>query len=228
MSKIRFSFLLSALLLLLSSCTKDGFDSFNNLAAISTFNAISTSKGFDIYIDNNRLNSYSENFDYGTYISYQSIFPGNRLISIVQPGFNLKRPLVSKPLKFEENKYYTLVLTGTQNIEYLLIEDEITPPERGKVSLRFIHLSPDSPELSLQLDEEIPAQFAKFMYKEVSPFLEFDAGSIRANIHSSNTNFKPINFEYTFLDQGIYTVYVKGLSNVEDKAQQVSYSVVKY
>lgn len=228
MFNVKYILHLPIFLLLFISCKKDNLKEYHNLSSISAFNAVPFSKGFDLYLDYSRLNSYTENFDFGSFMKYRSIFPGNRMVTLVTPQNSISQPLFLKQLSFDQNKFYTLLITGQSKIDYLLIEDEIRAPKKGKIYLRFIHLSENAPLLSMKINDVSIPEFNNANYKKVSKFVEFDAGLTYASIVSDNQYVSTMSFENNFLDQGIYTIFMAGLLDAKEKNGKLTYFIKKY
>lgn len=232
MFKIKSSVALLVALICLVSCSKDNASEFiqsdTNLTTLSAINAMPGSKGLDLYVDDIRLNKSTENFDFGAFMNYRSVYPGQRALHLVQPGASLNNAMATKSLNFAERKFHTVFITGTNANDVLLAVDEIKTPENGKISIRVVNLSPDAPELTFQFGESTIGDFSNLKYQKVSPFMELNSGIISCRINARSSNFKELAFEYNFADRGVYTVFVKGLLNTTDNSKALSYSVIKY
>ncbi|MBE8715511.1 DUF4397 domain-containing protein [Sphingobacterium hungaricum] len=232
MFKIKSSIAILFVLLLFVSCSKNDAaeiaQSDTSLTTLSAINAIPGSKGLDLYVDDIRLNKSTENFDFGAFMNYRSVYPGQRALHLVQPGATVNNAYATKSLNFAETKYHTVFITGTNSSEILLAVDEIKTPDAGKISIRFVNLSPDAPELNFQYGENTVSDFSNLKYQAVSSFVELTSGMTSCRINSRSTNFKELAFDYNFADRGVYTVFVKGLLNTSDNSKALSYSVVKY
>lgn len=63
--------------------------------------------------------------------------------------------LFSAPVTVEDGRYYTTFVTvdGSGNPTNLILEDDLTTPSTGNSHLRFLHMSPDAPNVDISLWE---------------------------------------------------------------------------
>src|SRR5690606_41394625 len=86
-------------------------------------------------------------------------------------------------VKFEADKAYSFFISEEEDgFLPLLVEDDLDSPAAGKAMIRLIHLSPDAPEVTLQIGEDEEELFENNGYREVSDFEEVEAGRLDLNL----------------------------------------------
>ncbi|TAL68714.1 MAG: DUF4397 domain-containing protein [Bacteroidetes bacterium] len=115
-------------------------------------------------------------------------------------------------VELKKDAYYTFIAYGTKSrTNGLLLRDSIENPVPSNAYVRFIHLSPDSPEIIYSLGNLLFNQSVK--YKSHTSFLPIPTGSFSLIIKDSgngneikkidNYDFKPGKF-YDLILKGYY------------------------
>src|SRR5690554_3358064 len=142
-----------ALIPFLTSCLDDDDANVNPepVAYVSFYHGLPNLPSIQIEVDNNRYNTNA--FDYSTYFDYGRFYTGDRNFSF-KVG-NAANSLLDTLVKFEADKAYSFFISEEEDgFLPLLVEDDLDSPAAGKAMIRLIHLSPDAPEVTLQIGED--------------------------------------------------------------------------
>lgn len=102
--------------------------------------------GLDLVLDGRRVNN--QPFIYLANTGYLDAFTGQRSFQAKPAG--TATTLVDQKLQLADNKRYTMFVydTGTQ-VKGLFVEDVFPAFEAGKAHIRFFHLAPDAPAVTI-------------------------------------------------------------------------------
>src|SRR5690606_19633776 len=93
----------------------------------------------------------------------------------------------------------------------LIVEDELDSPASGKALVRLIHLSPDAPEVNLQIGEDDEDLFENQGYRGLSDFVEVEAGRLDLNLVAAEDGASLVTAQSVNIREGrIYTLVVRG------------------
>lgn len=200
----------------LSSCLKGGEPTEIHVARVAFLNAIPSSEGVDVALDNNLVNnSYSDNpdFAYGDTLAYVNAFPGQRWVRVFDPerGF-YEAPLAQATINLTPGEAYTIYVVGHDEIGLVASADKLGEPESGNAKIRFINLSPDAPSLDFGIRGADGLIGNDKEFKEYSDFVEIDAGEAHTfdiTLHGSDDLTH--SFSLSLEEGGMYTIWAKGL-----------------
>lgn len=122
----------------------------------------------------------------------------------------------------KNNLHYTLFISGfnsTGTLKYLLTTDSAAVPKGGRGKIRFINISPNSPNLDVSANGT--AAFAGQAYLKPSKYIEFPAGNYTFTVSPAG---QPTTLLQTGLptvtvqDGKIYTLYSRGVVGRTDSA----------
>jgi len=217
-----------ALIPFLTSCLDDDDANVNPepVAYVSFYHGLPNLPSIQIEVDNNRYNTNP--FDYSTYFDYGRFYTGNRNFSF-KLG-NAANSVLDTLVKFEADKAYSFFLSEEEEEDFIpiIVEDEIESPASGKAMIRLVHLSPDAPEVNLQIGEEEEELFKNQAYREVSDFVEIAAGRVDFNLLSSEDGDTLISAESINIREGrIYTLVARGYTDNSTAAKSLSLQLVR-
>ena len=212
----------------LTSCLDDDDVNVNPepVAYVSFYHGLPNLSSIQIEVDNNRYNTNP--FEYSTYFDYGRFYTGNRNFSF-KLG-NAANSLLDTLVKFEADKAYSFFLSEEQENTFfpIIVEDEIESPASGKAMIRLVHLSPDAPDVSLQIGDEEEEIFENQAYREVSDFTEIDAGRVNFNLLSGENGDSLISADNINIREGrIYTLVVRGYIDNSSTAKSISLQLVR-
>jgi hypothetical protein len=208
-------FIALSLTAFLTSCDKD--ETPQATASVNVIHACPDAPGVDILVDNLKVNTAALNFPEAT--GYLKVFAGTRAIKVNATGTN--NSVINANLTFSADKYYSVfAYNRLVSISAFLVEDNLALPAAGQAHIRFFHLSPDAPAVTV-------GTLSGATFTPVFANRSFETQATA----SANQNFTPVAAgTYTFdvrvndasvlnlpnivLQAGkIYTVFAKGLVN---------------
>jgi len=223
MKKLLGSTLLAAVVLL-TACNKNNNDPAPNIpaAAVMAFNLSPDAGGVGVALSGNNLTSNWLNFTNYTG-GYLNIYTGTRSVE----SFNGTSSLAKNDFNFEQDKYYSIFVVGTEgNYSNIVKHDnfEGMSGSSGKAYVRYINAIPDSagPRVQISNDgQDITNEIAP--YGSVSEFTEVEPGETHITINNEGT----INKSRTISLEArkVYTVLLIGspLEADETKAVQIRF-----
>ncbi len=200
----------------LASCSKDDRELVvPPISGLNIIHASPTTEKLDFYVDGTRANNVD--FAFGNKMGYFSLYSGKRRLITVKK--NTTTPLlVSEDLTLEDQKAYSLFIYDKFDaLKYLFVKDDLTAPASGKAKLRFVHLSPDAPELSLSIAGKDADLFSGKAFKSYTDFTEIDpAAKVTFHVENADGSVTATLADIKIEAGKIYTVWVKGLKAAAD------------
>ncbi|WP_099189121.1 DUF4397 domain-containing protein [Tepidibacter mesophilus] len=164
----------------------------------------------DIYANNNLI---AKNIPYKSFTPYISVPPGNYVISVFASGTK-QNPVLVKNIQIPNDTIATVAATGyVSDLDLLPILEPIEPIPTNKTMIRFIHLSPNTPNVDITLPNGA-ILFEDVEYEEVTEYIPVPPGNytVEAKVAGTdqtalivpNINLKPNRF---------YSIYAVGFLN---------------
>ncbi len=129
---------------LLTACDDD-----NDVLTYSRINVVHASPdapGVDLFVDNSKQNNTELTYPNST--GYLSVLSGNRGIRVNAAGTT--NTVAFATLNFIQDRNYSLFAYNVlAQIGLLAVEDDLTAPAGGRAHVRFFHLSPDAPTVTV-------------------------------------------------------------------------------
>ena len=146
-------------------------DSLPNMnAKIRLLHGAAGAKPVDVYSDGDIISS---NLNFGEITSYIDISPGKHKFEIYETG-KKKKPLFSHSYEIVPREILTLnAVFIKDSLKVFPLKDNYPRKINDLSFLRFINLSPDSPLLSLSLDNNKDILFNGVEYLETTGFYPF-------------------------------------------------------
>jgi Domain of unknown function (DUF4397) len=205
-----------------SSCQKN--DNAGNeqipAAGLMAFNLTPDKQAIGITLSGNAINQVPLYFTSYTG-RYVSIYPGTRTAQAVD--YSTQTAFTSSDFNFEQDKYYSLFVVGTDtSFSNLIVEDNFDSlsgtPQRAYV--RFVNAINDSASPVLKVtsgSQLIMDQTTAF--KTVSPFTAVNPGALSININNTGTISQSRDIEVE--GQKAYTVLLLGKPGSTNPDQSV-------
>jgi hypothetical protein len=156
--------LLTTLIILaaaLASCEKDTIEA-KSLASLKVVNAIVEGQTIKIGSRTTTVDNQN-NADFG-------LVPGTTGLYIF-PATDSLKPYYNGSIDAGDQEIYTLFLTGdTNNVESVLVNEDLPLHTENTAGIRFIHLAPNTPNLSIKLIDQVEHEFTDIEYKEKTHF----------------------------------------------------------
>lgn len=161
-------------LLAVPGCTSFEAQEVLPAAFVSLYNASPDSPPLDILVRGQKVND--QPFKYADHVVYRQFYTGERLFQFktVTEG----NEVLVKTINFEPQKFYTVYLVNPlSSLDTYVTQDTSKVPASGKAMVRFIHLSPDAPEVNFYYEKDGVNHLLKegLTFKTGSPFMEVDA-----------------------------------------------------
>ncbi|GAB3005782.1 hypothetical protein GCM10027284_24480 [Cyclobacterium sediminis] len=208
--------LLGLIVSIISGCDMDDNEDLQPLPDISyvgLYHASPDTPPLDVNMENGRINYYP--LRYSEYTDYLNFYAGERTMR-VNP-FNASNVVLDTTFNFEPNLAYSLFYVDEYaDIKALLIEDNPESLADGESAVRFIHLSPDSPQVDLvrMEDEENTILVEDSEYLNTTPFTVVDSGVQSFTVNSSDSDEELLSLpDLNLRSGGVYTFVVRGYSN---------------
>lgn len=161
----------------------------------------------DVYANNNLI---AKNLPYKGFTPYISVAPGNYVISVFPSG-TTKNPVLVKNIQVPNDTIATVAATGyVSDLDLLPILEPVEPIPNNKTMVRFVHLSPNTPNVDIALPNGT-LLFEDIGYEEVTDYISVPPGdyTIEAKVAGTdqtalvvpNINLKPNRF---------YSIYAVG------------------
>jgi hypothetical protein len=201
-SSFSFFVLLSAVVLALSSCSKNG-DNVSVSAYVRAVNSAQASAPQDFYVDNNKVNSTAMAYTQNT--SYVSVSSGNHQAQFktsTSANVNTSFNLTASP-----GAYYTVFYTDDNTAT--TYQDDRTMPQSGNARVRFINVSS---ALTGNVDFATStgtSVVSKLTYKTASAYNEVAAAST-FKLYATGSSTLLLNIPVVLQAGKIYTVFISG------------------
>lgn len=165
--KLRKNFFALSLVVFVSSCDKDNVE-LKPLSSLTVTNAIIGASALKV---GSYLNAVGSN-EWGQF----SLLAGDNNLYIWPEGDSL-HPVFNSLMQAKDNHIYSLFLTGELDgtIEHVLVDEDLPRHTDSTFAIRFIHLAPSTPPISVTLAGEIEHQFSDIEYKERTYFKTYSA-----------------------------------------------------
>ncbi|CAH2213634.1 DUF4397 domain-containing protein [Tepidibacter aestuarii] len=166
----------------------------------------------DIYANNNLI---AQNIPYKGFTPYISVAPGNYVISVFVSG-TTQNPVLVKNIQVPNDTIATIAATGyASDLDLLPIVEPVEPIPTNKTMIRFVHLSPNTPNIDITLPNGT-VLFEDVEYEEATEYIPAPPGNytVEAKVAGTdqtalivpNINLKPNRF---------YSIYAVGF--LDDK-----------
>jgi hypothetical protein len=167
----------------------------------------------DMYVDGARVVAGTS---YREVSSYLSMPAGNHLVQVFPAGVT-NTQLISTSRFFVGGWNFTVAAVNTPTVEGLVFVDDNSPPPASKARIRFVHMSPDLPALTIRTGGIL--LFENVAFKRMANSLLIDAGTYDLEVLDAATGetlqlppgstlMPPTQF--TFKDGEVYTIYAMG------------------
>jgi len=207
----RIALLTSVLVLILATATTalaaDG------KARVRVVHASPDAPAVDVWV-NDSIIAFS-NAPFKGITDYAELDPATYNVKVVPAGAT-EPVVIEADLSLEADTDYTVVAVGElANIEPIVLVDNNTLPAAGKAHVRFVHASPDAPNVDIAVKGG-PVLFENVPFKQAFPYLPVDAGTYDLEVRVHDTGAVVLEVPGLALaDRTVYTVFAMGLAGGE-------------
>lgn len=184
-----------------------------DISYVGLYNASPDSPPLDILMENGRINYYP--LRYSDYSNYLNFYAGERTMRV--SPVNSSNVVVDTTFNFEPEAAYSLFYVNEyDDIQAFLVEDEVLSLSSGEAAVRFIHLSPDSPEVNLvrSVGDETTVLAEGNAYLDPTSFMAVESGvqSFQVNLTANGEEVLSIP-DLNLRSGGVYTILARGYNN---------------
>jgi hypothetical protein len=124
-------------------------------------------------------------------------------------------PVIAETVTIEAGKRYSAAAVGLLESIELLVNEDSTEVTEGKAKVRFIHASPDAPEVDVALKDG-DVLFAGAAFKDAADYLEVDPGTVDLEVRPAGEKDVVLDVPGVELKGNtVYSVYAVGLADGE-------------
>lgn len=171
----------------------------------------------DVYLNDELV---VENLSYRDFTPYWPVDPGS-YTALVYPAGTTMNSVFSGQLTIpEEPTILTIAaINPVSSLDLYPIEDPVESLPSGQVGVRFVHLSPNAPNVDLVLPNGTPL-FEDVEYKEVTNYLNLQPGEYAVNVVPTGSN-QPVLYvpNIQLRPDRFYSIYAVGLVGEEPNLQ---------
>jgi hypothetical protein len=163
----------------------------------------------DIYANGNLI---VRNLNYRQFTEYFAI-PGGSYNIVVFPAGQTTNAILNSTINVPGGSIFTIALIGLfPSIALLPVEDPRMPIPPGKLMLRFVHLSPNAPNVDVAIQSGVVI-FRNIGYQSITQYIPVDPGTYTFNLMVAGTGQRVLYVPNIILTGGrFYTIYAIGLS----------------
>lgn len=162
----------------------------------------------DIYADGNLL---VEDLAFTELSEYLPVPPGNYTITVFPSG-EMKNPVIDTDISIPPDVILNVAAIGTlPDISLYPIPEPNIVLESGEACVRFIHLSPNAPNVDINLSDGTEV-FDNVGYTEITDYVCVPAGSYSFDVAPSGTDNVVLSVPNVELSaDNFYSIYAVGL-----------------
>ncbi|WP_373520162.1 DUF4397 domain-containing protein [Aquiflexum sp.] len=180
-------------------------------AFLSIYHASPDGPNLDIYTEAARINNNP--LEYSTTFPYSPFYVGDRKLKF--NAHNAVNTLLETEFTLVEDKVYSLFLVNkAADIDAVIVEDDWDEPDSDHAQVRLVHLSPDTDDIEVLINDETLPFGEKNEYLEITDFERIVKGTIKVTLKSkaSGETLLTVN-EIEIRGNRVYTLVVRGFSD---------------
>lgn len=182
-------------------------------ANISIYHGAPETASLDVFANSNRVTNNP--FRFTETLPYLRYYLGARTFKF--SPYNSVTSLLEKTFTIEENKVYSMFLTGLpDDLDAILLEDSWGAFNQTKAQIRFVHLSPDAGLVEVFLEPSDSPYVDNSDFKTYSDFEAVDAKSYNIQVVSKDSGETLVTANNVELrGNRVYTIILRGLLGEE-------------
>jgi hypothetical protein len=196
--------------LFLTSCMDDiESPQLQPAAYVSIFQGATDAPAMNIFANQNRVNQNP--LEYAQVLPYSPYYPGTRDFRF--SASNSATSLLEKDIVLAVDSVYSIfVVNKGAGIDAVLAKDIWEMPTPDSTQLRFVHLSPDAPNVYLEVSGATTPLIEGSTFKSVSDFEKLTPGNVTLKVKSTETDEVLIQSGTLELKGNrVYTLILRGL-----------------
>lgn len=209
---IRLSGVLGALVIA-ASVLGGGASAQAGEAKLRVLHASPDAPNVDVYLDGAKA---IPNLAFGSITDYVTVPSGSHSVKVFPTSANgTGTPVIDVPsLTLDAGKTYTVAASGKlDSITPVVLTDDNTAPAAGKAHVRFVHLSPDAPNVDIYA-AGAGVVVPNLAFKAASSYLPLAAASYDLEVRGAGSTTAVLSLPGTKLEAGkVYTAFAIGLAS---------------
>ncbi len=207
----------SMLLFVLTACDDDDDVMKPATAKALVVHASPDAPAVDLYVDNTKVNTSALAYPANT--AYLTVNAGKRNIKVNPTGTSTS--VINVDVDFMQGSAYSIfAYDSVSQISPLVVMDDLATPAAGKAHIRFFHLSPNAPGVTVGVlnGETFTPVFSNRSFETAATamanqgFTPVDAGTYTLEVRLPADNTPVLTIPGVTLQAGkIYTVFARGL-----------------
>lgn len=180
-------------------------------AFVSIFHGAPLTSDLDVFAESRMITQNP--IKYGESFPYSRFFPGNRLLRF-SPGHAVNT-LLEEEFRFKKDSIYTVFLFNEESeLKAIQIKDVWEEPNAEKAQIRLIHLSADTGQLTVIIDDS-PDFFKEGLeFTQSTEFKSIDKGKHDVKVVASQTGETLLTVgEIELRGNRVYTLMIRGFEN---------------
>jgi len=163
-----------------------------------------------------------ENAPFKGITDYAGLDPATYNVQVVPTG-ETEPVVIDADLSLDADTDYTVVAVDVlENIEPLVLVDDNTLPGAGSAKVRFVHASPNAPNVDIQVADGGPMLFENIPFKQASDYLTVDAGTYDLEVLIHDSGDVALEVPGVALNENtVYTIFAMGLAGGDPALQAV-------
>ena len=206
-----------ALLFSLTACEDDDDIMQKENARVLVVHASPDAPGVDLLVDNKKVNASALNYPNNT--GYLDLEAGNRNIKVNATGTS--NTVINADVALTKDMNYSVFAYDMVSaIKPLIVMDNLAAPANGKAHIRFLHLSPGAPAVTVGVlnGSTFVPLFSNRSFETAATatanqnFTPVDAGTYTVQVRVAGTETVVLTVPDVPLQNGkIYTVFARGI-----------------
>ncbi|MDO7788152.1 DUF4397 domain-containing protein [Desulforamulus aquiferis] len=162
----------------------------------------------DVYANNTAL---ARNLSYRNFTEYLQVPAGTYNLRVFPAG-TMTNPVIDTTIEIPDRSIFTVAAKGRlADIGLLLVPDTPGTVPQGMINIRFVHLSPNAPNVDITLPDGT-ILFSNVPYQGITEYSTISPGTYTLQAREAGTNNIILNVpNQTFAPNRFYTAYAVGL-----------------
>jgi hypothetical protein len=155
--------------------------------------------------------------------SYAELDAGTYNVKVVPAGAT-EPAVIEADLDLAAGTDYTVVAVGKlAEIQPVVLVDDNSAPAAGMAHVRFMHASPDAPNVDIYVADGGPLLFENVPFGQAFPYVPVEAGTYDLEVRVHDTDVVVLTVPGVSLaDRTVYTIFAMGLAGGEPALQAVA------
>jgi hypothetical protein len=193
-------------------------------AFLSIYHASPDAPALDIYTEASRINNNP--LEYSATFPYSAFYVGDRKLRF--NPYNAANTLLETEFTLEQDKVYSMFLVNkATELDAVNVEDIWEEPDSEQAQIRLAHLSPDTGDIEVIINENDLFFGEKNEYLEITDFDALDKGEIQVTLKSKESGETLLTVDEIEINGNrVYTLVVRGFSDPSNGNNNLSIQLI--